>query len=74
MLRGHFGVDREVLAQLLPWGHFAIVGEVLARLLLGGYIRINGEVLVLPPQEGLHEAMAHTGIVFFPSGQLHRAG
>jgi hypothetical protein len=34
---------------------------------------VDGEVLVLPPQEGLHEAMVHTNVVFFPSGWLHRA-
>jgi hypothetical protein len=29
---------------------------------------VDEEVLALPPQEGLHEATAHTGVMFFPSG------
>jgi hypothetical protein len=70
---GHFAVEGEFLAQLVPWGHFVVVGEVLAQILLGGYFGVNGEVLVLPLQEGLHKSMACISIMFFPSGWLHRA-
>jgi hypothetical protein len=73
MLGGHFGVDGEVLAELLPWGHFIVVCDVLEQLLLGGYLGVYGDVLAASPQEGLHEAMTHTGIMFFPSGRLHCA-
>jgi hypothetical protein len=55
-------------------GHFIVVGEVLVRLLLGGYLGVDEEVLALPLKKGLHRVKAHTGVVFFPSVRLHRAG
>jgi hypothetical protein len=47
VIRGHAGVHRGELVDLLPLGGHIIVGDEATLLLLAGGVRVDGEVLVV---------------------------